>query len=1573
MLQTFLTRRHRWALWGLTAALLFCPRTTTAQTEFDDDDLPPYTSGLVAEVRSSAGHNLTRLVPDVSLHELLPPDSLVVGSGQSAGNGNEVTWKGHLWARDNGMFRLQLFVAGQVQVSLAGKLLLDAHSDKPQWLECTPIELSFGYHPLQIEFRPTTSLAQLRLYWSGPAFALEPIGSEFLFHATDESPQDHFQMGQLLDRGLRCTACHHRGLPAFEGDLASASDNAKSSSERHLLAPALTKLQGNLRPQWLVQQLTRTASAPTPRTDASQPSDSTTQTTAADKADTNSTRAANWSSQHWPAFEMTTSDAEDIVAALWQASLPPEKLDSLEAQLQQAYKKRANKSPKLRTVGDAAQGEMTFVSIGCLACHQVGELGASSEMDRQLFGGGDVTGLRRKRPSDFIRRWLDDPASVNVDHRMPNFELTLLEQIDLATYLDSLNDSLDSSLAASLEFESSDRRAVLNTSEPEAIAGDAVHGAELITAYRCGSCHQLPQTLAAPLKSPELDTIPLSATSRWDDGCLQAAKPSEHRPGFGLNPTQRAGLQAYWSEPTPWALGTAGGEALLRENNCIACHARDNHPGIKQQLPDIVAAVPELAPRLSALAPPSLTAIGDKLYEPALRASITRTSPPLRPWLDVRMPRFTFSESQLELLTQSLIAHDRIPASDDSVEADEVPPNAPQLNETPSQDPNQAVADNDAAELTDNLLTDTVHQMAAARLVTAEGFGCQSCHAIGAVAAPKVDLNARGTNLAMLGERIRPSWFQRWVRNPSRIVPRMEMPAIQTPVHGVLQNSLEMQIDALWAVLNTPGFTPPRPGPVRVVRTHNNAELDERSWLLTNVLEIEPKIFIRPLVVGLPNRHNFLFDLETGQLSTWWLGDTAHQHTRGKTWFWEPGVGALTQPEQVLESVRVIDASGRAWQPTPRGQFAVQFDRSEHVDNSVVWHGRLHLTPVKTNPADNSESPPARWVTIAQTLAAVEFGTDAKSSCTTRLSGLEPGDRVQWHSSATAVSSPAASGGEWRSALQLGETLIDVSSQTHMQANELGLFDFVLPEVSDDAGASPTGNSSDDSTGGTVQWTSVYRALVPTDQFPTTSASELQFASQQLDVVPGFSAIQLPLPTNEMPISFAWDAAGDCYVGSLKGRVLRLRDSDSDGLADHYELISDELPTPYGLWAGDDGIDALSKFGLVRLTPPLQSGDPYDATIVADGWGSTEDYHDWAVGLERDTQGNYYMVLPCQQDDRSPAAAYLRGTALKLMPVQSSQEPRQYRIEVLSAGLRFPMGLALSRDGALFATDNQGNYNPFNELNHLQAGKRYGFINKLENRDGFSPPFESPAINLPHPWTRSVNGLCFLQTPSELSHETPLFGPFEGHLIGCEMNGRFLVRMSLQKVGEEYQGAAYLFSRPPTESSDGAPLQIGQDASGTSQKNFEGPIVCEVSPAGELYVGSLLDSGWGGGQNTGSIVRLTPSAELPLGIAEVRATARGFEVDFTQVVHAEKAADIENYQLRSYQRISTPAYGGDDQDERHETIAAAQVSKDCKRVTLELHELRAGFVYELNVAALGSDSQSLFPSQAHYTMRIVPE
>ncbi|MBW3599772.1 MAG: hypothetical protein KY475_21185, partial [Planctomycetes bacterium] len=134
-----------------------------------------------------------------------------------------------------------------------------------------------------------------------------------------------------------------------------------------------------------------------------------------------------------------------------------------------------------------------------------------------------------------------------------------------------------------------------------------------------------------------------------------------------------------------------------------------------------------------------------------------------------------------------------------------------------------------------------------------------------------------------------------------------------------------------------------------------------------------------------------------------------------------------------------------------------------------------------------------------------------------------------------------------------------------------------------------------------------------------------------------------------------------------------------------------------------------------------------------------------------------------------------------------------------------------------------------------------------------------------------------------------------------------------------------------------------------------------------------LDSGWGGGNNIGAIVRMRPNpGNLPPGICEVRAEPEGLRVEFTAPVDRRRAADKANYSLESYTRISTPAYGGDDKNRRTETIASVEVAPDAASVLLRLGQWREGYVYELHLRNFASKGQEFFPAEAHYTLRRAP-
>ncbi|MEO8498091.1 MAG: hypothetical protein ABI614_23745, partial [Planctomycetota bacterium] len=698
--------------------------------------------------------------------------------------------------------------------------------------------------------------------------------------------------------------------------------------------------------------------------------------------------------------------------------------------------------------------------------------------------------------------------------------------------------------------------------------------------------------------------------------------------------------------------------------------------------PAVADAHPEVAELLPAMTPPPLISVGDKLYEQSLRDAILRKSVH-RDYLLVRMPKFNLSDEQLQSLVDYFVQCDRVPPRDD-------------VKPAPVIDP-------------------LVLHTAGSRLVTTDGFGCTSCHQLGSVQPTMAPLNARGPQLTLLAKRIRREWFERFVRNPLRVIPRMEMPSVQLAVSGLLDDDLDTQLAAVWDVLNTPGFEPPPSDPVRTVRHSGFAERDERAVVITDVVKNGEQSYLKPLLIGLPNRTGFLFDLETAALVQWSVGDVAQERTEGKTWFWTAVGTPLLKTELVASELTIIDGSHELL-PEVVGQFVTEFDEVFHTDRrGIGFRYRLRFDDAATT-----------MVTVTQTFDVESFD-DGAVSRRIEFTGLPTSVVVKLR-----LLSSAAADGAIVSANEIQTRFGAMAIQQPLKIAN----DFSVTAPADRNGRATIAIE--------------YRPRVPIDRFPTIAPAVAAPPPLTWDVVPGFETTRLPISSEFMPTALDWRPRGDLVVASLKGQVWNLRDTDGDGLENEAVAISDELAAPYGVAAYDDYVDVVNKYGLLRLYPDRM-------VTIASGWGHTSDYHDWAVGLPRDAAGNYYVALPCQQDKRTAAAAKYKGSLLKLSPREPTpDDPRLFAIEELTAGHRFPMGIARNRDGEMFVTDNQGNYNPFNELNHIVIGKRYGFINAIDRTPGFKPPLTAPTIDIPHPWTRSVNGICFLDSPADSNTS---FGP----------------------------------------------------------------------------------------------------------------------------------------------------------------------------------------------------------------------
>jgi hypothetical protein len=292
--------------------------------------------------------------------------------------------------------------------------------------------------------------------------------------------------------------------------------------------------------------------------------------------------------------------------------------------------------------------------------------------------------------------------------------------------------------------------------------------------------------------------------------------------------------------------------------------------------------------------------------------------------------------------------------------------------------------------------------------------------------------------------------------------------------------------------------------------------------------------------------------------------------------------------------------------------------------------------------------------------------------------------------------------------------------------------------------------------------------------------------------------------------------------------------------------------------------------------------------------------------------------------------------------------------------LRFPMGLAINPDDQVFMTDNQGVQNTFNEINHLVPDGRYGVAALAD--EPFYGQMLPPAIQVPHPWTQSVNGIFFLPDGRNPDYgpaaQANIPAPFAGHGIGCEFNLKFLVRFTLQRVGETYQGAIYLFSQPPGKETAGQFL----------------PVVCAgVSPKGDIYLGDLFDSGWLGGGNVGEIVRLRYRGSIPLGIREIQAYEGKFLVSFTAPVDRQAASKPDSYDISGYTRVWGGQYATPDSGRHKLAVHAVDVAADGRSVVLHVDKQQAGHVYDVTCSRIGTDPNvPLWPSAGHYTMNRVP-
>jgi glucose/arabinose dehydrogenase len=463
----------------------------------------------------------------------------------------------------------------------------------------------------------------------------------------------------------------------------------------------------------------------------------------------------------------------------------------------------------------------------------------------------------------------------------------------------------------------------------------------------------------------------------------------------------------------------------------------------------------------------------------------------------------------------------------------------------------------------------------------------------------------------------------------------------------------------------------------------------------------------------------------------------------------------------------------------------------------------------------------------------------------------------------------------------------------------------------------------------------------------------------------------VPTPEGIAPevtaVTFGSD--GRLYAAFRRGYVYSL-----DTRTHQWRKFASGFQTPLGIMAGGPGeffVAHLPELTRVVDTDGDGVADLYET--LADQWGMSGNYHEFAYGPVRDSAGNLYMSLGCASNGALPRFP-VRGEYTSegkesshpqegLVNKVGHYSPVQYRgcvlrispqgdVSPVSCGLRQPNGLGFSPDGELFVTDNQGDWVGTSPLHHVTPGAFHGHPSSLNWDSTFAgDPVEAPVEELAK--RRKMPAIQFPQNDMGGSVTQPLFdttagrfGPYEGQVFVGEWTYPRILRADLEKVGGEYQGAAFLFV-------DGNGLRTGNNR-------------IAFSPDGKSLYTAQTSRIWGSAEG---LQRIVWSGRVPMDILRMRLTKTGFRLTFTKPVDPATAGDPGMYSFTHYYYLYHGQYGSPKTDITPVKVRSIVISEDGLHATLDLESLIPGRVYELRPGEIKSaDGEPLATRVAAYTL-----
>jgi hypothetical protein len=394
-----------------------------------------------------------------------------------------------------------------------------------------------------------------------------------------------------------------------------------------------------------------------------------------------------------------------------------------------------------------------------------------------------------------------------------------------------------------------------------------------------------------------------------------------------------------------------------------------------------------------------------------------------------------------------------------------------------------------------------------------------------------------------------------------------------------------------------------------------------------------------------------------------------------------------------------------------------------------------------------------------------------------------------------------------------------------------------------------------------------------------------------------------------------WD--GDVWV------VSGLADLDHPGPTRQltWQRIAFGLFQPLGLKIIDGTIYLTCRDQLVRLDDRNQDGEIDYYHCVNNDHQVTEHFHEFAMGLQTDDEGNFYYAKSARH--ALTALVPHHGTLLRVSPDGS-------QTEIIAQGFRAANGVCLNPDGSFIVTDQEGHWNPKNRINWVHPGGFYG------NMYGYHDVTDSSDEAMEQPLCWITNK--FDRSPAELLWvDSSAWGPLAGSLLNLSYGYGKVYVVPHETVGGQVQGGM-------------CQLPIADFPTGTIRGRF--------SPFdGQLYLCGLSAWATNQTQQEGGLYRLRYTgkpAALPI---ELRATQVGMQIGFSEPLGEATSLSPDNYAVEVWSLKRTKDYGSDHYDQHALEIQDVYLSPDRQQLTLVMPEISPTWCMEIRLSVVTADGR----------------